>query len=114
MAKKRASRTEEGGGTAVLDAPKRGRKPKQPMLNDDPAFQGIEELEGLAESLKEKRTKRKAILADEVEIQAEAAKVMRKHKLTSYKSRVGLMMLEHLETDKVKIKAPEEPAASDD
>jgi hypothetical protein len=107
MAKKRAAHEDNGGGTAVADAPKRGRgrPPRQKMLNpDDPAFQRIRELEDLALALDTARSQRQSMLEDEIELQDKLVTAMKKHDLETYASQTGMLVLEHLITDKVKIK----------
>lgn len=102
MAKRKAS---QNGGTAVAEAPKkRGRPPKQPMLNDDPAFQRIQKLEDLAQALDEVRSQRISLTEDEDSLQTKLADAMREEKLETYSSQCGLVVLEHLIKDKVKIK----------
>ena len=116
MAKRKSSQEANGdGGTAVAEPPKkRGRPAKQPMLNDDPAFQRIKELEDLADALDAARSQRQALLADETELQTKLAAAMRKHNCETYKAQAGMLVLEHEEKDKVKIKKPKESDASDD
>lgn len=108
MAKKRSMADDDGGGTAVAESPKRGRgrppKASQPMLNDDPAFQRIKEIEDVANAYTTARDERQSLLEQEVELKKKLIEVMRKHDLEVYPFDGVIVVLEHIDEDSVKVK----------
>lgn len=91
------------GATAVTDAPQSRRKPKQPMLNDDEAFQQIKEIENLAVDYVEARDRRQALLADEVDLKEKLMAAMKRNNMETY-SFDGYMVEIVRETENVKVK----------
>jgi hypothetical protein len=124
LGKKLAESNGDGGGTAVEDppetayqmgakriaekngkaeAPKKGRKPKQPMLSDDPAFEHIKEIENLAGDYVEARDRRQALLADEVDLKEKLMSSMKRHKRETYSFDGYMIEIVH-EEETVKVK----------
>lgn len=103
LGKKLAESNGDGGGTAVADPPKRGRKPKQPMLSNDPAFEHIKEIENLAGDYVEARDRRQAILADEIDLKEKLMAAMKRNKLETYSFDGYMVEIVH-EEETVKVK----------
>lgn len=114
---RKAKQTEEpqatngdGGGTAVAEKPKRGRRKQQDLIPD--AFERIAEIEDASEELHDIRTKRIKLTAKETEAEQQLAEIMHKHGRDVYKYEIENVkktaIRKHSEKDKVTIKTDDE------
>jgi hypothetical protein len=107
---------EAGGGTAVAEKPKRGRRAKQQDLIPD-AFERIPAIEDASEDLHDVRTKRIKMTAKETEAEDRLAEIMQKHKRDVYKYEINNVkktaIRKHSEKDKVTIKTDDEESEED-
>jgi hypothetical protein len=97
--------------TATKAGKGRRKAQRQQLIeqDDEPIVPQIPELEDLGEEFEDVRGKRIALNAEEDELQTKVAEVMRKHKIEAYRLGNGhLMLLQHEEKDRVKIKKPDE------
>jgi hypothetical protein len=97
--------------TATKAGKARRKAQRQQLIKEDdqPIVQLIQELEDLGEELDEVRSRRIALSAEETEAQEKLSSVMQKHDLTAYRLADGrLLMLQHDDKWKVKIKKPDE------
>ncbi len=93
------------GETVVIEPPKRGRgRPRQQVLNDDPAFESIREIEVVANDYVSARDQRQAMLADEVNFKKRLIEVMKKYDLTNYSYDGYMVEVDHVDEDVVKVK----------